>query len=40
VVGHKGVKIATTMGAEVTVLSHSESIREDVLKGYGKNLKS
>lgn len=30
--GHMGVKIAAAMGAEVTVLSHSESKREDAKK--------
>lgn len=30
--GHMGVKIASAMGAEVTVLSHSESKREDAMK--------
>ncbi|QLY26381.1 NAD(P)-dependent alcohol dehydrogenase [Bdellovibrio sp. KM01] len=30
--GHMGVKIARAMGAEVTVLSHSEKKREDALK--------
>ncbi len=30
--GHMGVKIAQAMGAEVTVLSHSEKKREDALK--------
>ena len=30
--GHMGVKIAAAMGAEVTVLSHSEKKREDALK--------
>jgi uncharacterized zinc-type alcohol dehydrogenase-like protein len=30
--GHMGVKIAVAMGAEVTVLSHSDKKREDALK--------
>lgn len=30
--GHMGVKIAAALGAEVTVLSHSEKKRDDVLK--------
>jgi uncharacterized zinc-type alcohol dehydrogenase-like protein len=30
--GHMGVKIAAALGAEVTVLSHSEKKREDALK--------
>lgn len=30
--GHMGVKIAAALGAEVTVLSHSESKREDAMK--------
>jgi len=30
--GHMGVKIASAMGAEVTVLSHSEKKREDAMK--------
>ncbi|MGE9746734.1 NAD(P)-dependent alcohol dehydrogenase [Bdellovibrio bacteriovorus] len=30
--GHMGVKLAKAMGAEVTVLSHSESKRDDALK--------
>lgn len=35
--GHMGVKIAAAMGAEVTVLSHSESKREDAKKLGAKN---
>lgn len=35
--GHMGVKFAAAMGAEVTVLSHSESKREDALKMGAKN---
>jgi uncharacterized zinc-type alcohol dehydrogenase-like protein len=30
--GHMGVKFAAAMGAEVTVLSHSQSKRDDALK--------
>ena len=30
--GHMGVKFAAALGAEVTVLSHSESKREDALR--------
>ena len=35
--GHMGVKIAAAMGADVTVLSHSESKREDAKKLGAKN---
>jgi uncharacterized zinc-type alcohol dehydrogenase-like protein len=35
--GHMAVKIASAMGAEVTVLSHSEKKREDALKFGAKN---
>jgi uncharacterized zinc-type alcohol dehydrogenase-like protein len=30
--GHMGVKIASALGAEVTVLSHSDKKREDAIK--------
>lgn len=35
--GHMGVKFAAALGAEVTVLSHSESKRNDALKMGAKN---
>ena len=35
--GHMGVKFAAALGAEVTVLSHSESKRDDALKMGAKN---